>query len=191
MSEKMKDLKKKKSYDSFSFMGWVLGGLSLLNLIEDLSPITLFGKLAKWVDAYNLLAQRVIEFLFGWIDYKWINISNLESHVLVLMFVILSARVRVDYQFERKKGKPIIFVSLVVGFLAFLHFLHALLPALLFPSWYGFLGALAGMCFTSYAVLTDNIERDKTPSAVAVRNEIKGSIIFFILLIVVNYTIFK
>lgn len=180
-----------KSYDAFSFMGWVLGGLSLINLIEDLTPVKLLGKLEKWIDAYNLLTQKVISVLFGWIDFKWIKIDNIESHILILMFVILSAKIRSEFRYEYKKGKSISYIILGGVFLGFMHFLHALLPALLLPGWFGFFGAVVGMILTFYAVATDHVHRKKTASGQIVRNDMKGSIVVFVLLIVLNYTIFK
>ena len=34
-------------------VGWILGGLSLFNLIEAFSPLQFLGTLGKWMDAYT------------------------------------------------------------------------------------------------------------------------------------------
>ena len=87
-----------------SLLGWVLGGLSLLNLIEELSPLKVLGKLKTWLDAYTSIVNDVGTFLFGWIDFGWIAIDQLEVHVLVIATILVSAYVRADIRAERSKG---------------------------------------------------------------------------------------
>ena len=78
-----------------------------MNLIEDLTPLKLFGKLEKWVEAYSLFIEKTSDFLFGWINLQWINISHLEAHLLVITFVVLGAYFRVAYKAERGIGESI------------------------------------------------------------------------------------
>ncbi len=117
--------KKENTLNIFSIFGWIMGGLSLLELIEDLTPLMILGKLKKWLDAYSLLVDQVGNFLFGWIEIKWISISPLENHALVLAFILSAAYFRADYKL--RKGKEVNYTLLASLLTALLYFLVPLI----------------------------------------------------------------
>jgi hypothetical protein len=143
----------KRKYDILSLLGWISGGLSLLNLIEDLTPLKLFRKLEKWVHAYSLFIEKISDFLFGWINLQWINISHLEAHLLVITFVVLGAYFRADYKAERGIGESMASSLFVSPGPAMTLFLFALLPALLLPTWFGIAGATIGCVYICWDCL--------------------------------------
>ena len=81
-----------------NILGWLVGGLSLLNLIEDLTPLTLFGKLKKWIHAYVAVVDQISDILFGWVHYRWVSISALETHALVVASVLIAAYFRAEFR---------------------------------------------------------------------------------------------
>lgn len=75
-------------------MSVIFGGLSLLNLIVDLSPISLNGKLLEWSKAYDALVESFVRPLFAWIHLYWISISTGEMHLLVIQSILIAGYIR-------------------------------------------------------------------------------------------------
>ena len=67
----------------FSIIGWVLGALSLLNLVEDLTPMKIVGKLRIWLEAYSSVIETIRFRVLGWIDFAWLNVDESEAHAIV------------------------------------------------------------------------------------------------------------
>ncbi|MFN9546788.1 MAG: hypothetical protein ACK6AD_06920 [Cyanobacteriota bacterium] len=181
----------KRKYDIFSLLGWISGGLSLLNLIEDLTPLKLFGKLEKWVQAYSLFIEKISDFLFGWINLQWINISPLEAHLLVITFVVVGAYFRVEFKAQRGHGESIasdLFISLGPVMTDF--FLLALLPALLLPTWFGIAGATIGFVYICWYYLWPD-SMGYCAYSRALYKELVGALIVLMLLVILNYTVFR
>jgi hypothetical protein len=122
----------KTKRDIFSVMGWILGGLSLLNLVEDLTPLKLLGKLKKWMEAYTQFVETIGNFLFGWIDLWWMSISVQEMHALIIGQVILSAYYRAEVKTEKERGETLIDAVGVSFITCFFWFLLLIVPCLVF-----------------------------------------------------------
>ena len=71
-------------------LGWVLSAASLLNLIQDLSEHSIKSKLADWLAIYDRYVKAAGEVAFGWIDWRWISITDSELHVFVLGTISVS-----------------------------------------------------------------------------------------------------
>jgi len=73
---------------------WFLGGVSLLHIIDQVSPVQLMGKLATWIDAYAELVESLRHFLLGWINWRWVNISDTEAHLIVFGSILITSAYR-------------------------------------------------------------------------------------------------
>ncbi len=182
-------------YNIFSLLGWLFGGLSLLNLIEDLTPLTLLGKLKKWIDGYGLTVERIGDFIFGWISFKWISINHIETHLLVITLVIFSAVFRAEYKIEKMYGQydslldaEILVLAINV---AIIPSLFVLVPALLFPAWFGLAGAAIGFVFVCIVYVLPKDENTKYAGRESILQELVGVLIVFMFIVVLNYTVFQ
>lgn len=52
-------------------LGWILGGLSVANLLRDFKWVEIKGLLGEWVQAYEDVILTISDFLFGWISVPW------------------------------------------------------------------------------------------------------------------------
>jgi hypothetical protein len=58
------DLNLKDRFPSpLSYFGWVLGALSILNLIDDLKLINIREELKKWIDSYSDIIEEIGDFV--------------------------------------------------------------------------------------------------------------------------------
>jgi len=73
---------------------WFTGALSLLQLIDELTPVKLLGLFEVWVAAYSSLVHRISSFFFGWMRWQWFRIDETEAHVLVLACLLGAAIAR-------------------------------------------------------------------------------------------------
>ena len=176
-----------------SLLGWVMGGLSLLNLIEELSPLKVLGKLKTWLNAYTSIVNDVGTFLFGRIDFGWIAIDELEVHVLVIATILVGAYARADIREERSKGTSLIDAIGTVFSVATIFMALVFLPALLFPSWAGLLGAaiVAGLLFVGLLLGRQKEEVNVMPPARSFLRELIGVVAVFLILVALNYTVFR
>jgi len=90
----------------FRILGWLLGALSVLNLIRDLTPLELYGLAREWIGAYGQLVSSVGDFAFGWLRWGWVAIDKYEYHVLVLIGLITGAMIRASYADKLEKEQP-------------------------------------------------------------------------------------
>ena len=170
-----------------------LGGLSLLNLIEELSPLKVLGKLKIWLDAYTSIVNDVGTFLFGWIDFRWIAIDELEVHVLIIATILVSAYARADMREELSKGKGLFDeIGAVLGGAGFFMSL-VVLPALLLPFWFGLVGTaiMASFVFLPLLFHQDNGEGSAFPPTRIFLRELIGVFAVFLILVALNYTLFR
>lgn len=175
---------------------WVTGGLSLLNLIRDLTPIELFGRVSDWVDAYSLLIRKIRFYLFAWLDWRWFNISETEGHVLVLTILFVLAWIRASDVHNRERlgdaHKPRDKAFAYLVFAPFM-FLPSLIVALALPDYWGtavtaiWLSAMA----KSFAGPSQEPPREQVTPAQYVRREMLGVIMIAIAVVLVNYLFFR
>ena len=81
-------------FGAASVISWILGALSLLNLIKDLTPLRLYGLLAEWVKAYSLFAETISLYVFGWLKNLGYELTEREAHVLIVCTILVAAVVR-------------------------------------------------------------------------------------------------
>jgi len=175
--------------------GWLIGALSLLNLIDDLSPVILYGRLDRWVKAYSEFVSDVSDFLFGWIDLWWISISETESHLIIIGMIFLMTCIRVGLKPETKNMSDSPYIEIAV--LVIVYFSSFVLPALILPGWGGSVGVvLFGYIIISmFFIKAPKLENEDAelvlqPPAVY-RQELIGVLAVFMIAIVLNYTFFK
>lgn len=89
----------------FAVINWILGGLSLLNLIRELSPIKLYGLVAEWTNAYNMVFGKLVRVLFGWAQWEWMTVSPIEGHVIILLVLLLGTLFRMIIAVRRASHK--------------------------------------------------------------------------------------
>jgi hypothetical protein len=178
-------------------MGWVLGGLSLLSLIEDLSPLELYGKLKLWLSAYTQFIGLISEGLFGWLEFRWISITFPESHVLVITSLFAAAFARAQGATVSKANAEHSWGQGAVegGMFFAVFFSWSLIPALIFPGWGGVVGATIGALIVAISVLFGTDELGQRSLGVYarsadVRRELVGVIGVFALLIALNFLYF-
>lgn len=85
--------------------GWLMGALSLLQLIDGIEAVTLVGQAKKWLHAYSSLVEKISGFLFGWMQWRWFQISEIEAHLLVLVLLLLVAVGRASLKSGRMRSR--------------------------------------------------------------------------------------
>ena len=164
-------------------------------MIEDLSPLKVLGDLKTWLDAYTSIVNEVGTFLFGWIDFKWIAIDQLEVHVLVIATILFSAYARADMREERSKGMGLIEAIFGTFPVATIYMAMVVLPALLLPSWFGILGAaiVAGFFFSFFLFGHNEKDEYSVPPARSFLRELGGVVAVCLILVAFtsNYTLFR
>ncbi len=90
----------------FRILAWIAGGLSIVNLVTDFDWVTLKGVVARCVETYARIVANCVDFLFGWIPVwvHWMQISETESHVLVLVALLATSITRGSYIGARDEG---------------------------------------------------------------------------------------
>ncbi|MBS9779733.1 MAG: hypothetical protein KGV51_03820 [Moraxellaceae bacterium] len=165
------------------FLQSIVGGLTLLNLINDLKLITLYGKLAKWIDAYSLFVHKVTDFLFGWIDFLWFKVDNIEANLLIIFSIISLSYHRADDKVIGKHyGESGLFVILILQFFTVS---VASLVALIFPT------PLTVICLGGILVLFIYTFYFEDVDAHIYRQELAWILLAFLFLIAINYLWFK
>jgi hypothetical protein len=182
---------KGRGVSGFNIVGWVLGGLSFLNLIHDLSPLKLYGLVKDWADGYQSLVKTVAGFLFGWINWRWIAIDSNEAHVIVLAILLGSATLRASMQEQMRTGQSqaLAFIGALAGALLVI-VLPVILLAALLPGVWGLVGSVAYLPWAAYEFGFRNSEADDTvPASKDVRREFLGIVAVFGLLIALNFAL--
>lgn len=117
-------------------VGWVLGAASLLNLLQDLDYVALKGKIGTWIAAYNAVVSNIHRLCFSWVNFKWVNISLQETHLLIISAIMATIVCRAHRQTiitTGKENETVTFAAVTIG--------SVLAPAVLLP---GRLGILVG-----------------------------------------------
>ena len=174
-------------------LGWILGGLSVMQLLKDLTPLEIYGLLNEWMLAYAGFVATVSDFLFGWIDWRWMNISAIDAHILVLAIVFTSALARASTEAQVRNGMTVL--DAMTGAwraAAVIVLLPVLLLCALIPSPYDAYVAGVGLAFLAFMFGFAFKEQDvAVPASSVVRRELVGVGAVVLLLVVVNYTFFR
>ncbi len=164
------------------FLQSIVGGLTLLNLINDLKLITLYGKLEEWIDAYSLFIHKVTVFLFGWIDFLWFKVDNIEAN-LVIIFSIMSLSFCRGFDKTDAEGEPAGFFGILI--IQFIIVSIASLVILIFPTW---LTVIAGGSFLLFLIYVFYFDGE---DAHIYRQELAWILLAFLFLIAINYLWFQ
>lgn len=181
-----------------SLLGYVLGGVSLLNLVKEFKLIKLYGLVKDWTDAFSSFILSVRDFLFGWIKISWLQITNFESYLLVILFLLVSSYLRAlqtghltnseTYGKDLKHNRIDVIVGIFATVLLFyfaIFMLFALL-ALIIPE-------LITIIFFTLIIISTSIwlifpgKKDNLKAVLLARSNLLGSIIIFLILVAVNY----
>ncbi len=81
---------------------WVTSGLSVLNLLRDLTPLNLYGRFAEWVNAYAKLVAFIAKPLFGWVNWRWMSVDSIDAHIFVITLMFSSAVVRASTEVQMR-----------------------------------------------------------------------------------------
>jgi hypothetical protein len=173
---------------------WVTGGLSLLHLIRDLSPVELFGLVKEWGDAYALLVRHTATLLFAWVNWRWMQVSENETHVLVLAVLLGAAFARATRKALRDSGypfRPLEAPAISTLTALFLCVAPQLLLAALLPDPYGvWVGGplFAGTLFSLTTLRGEGIVNVAWPD---IRRELSGVGGFAVIMLLLNYAVFR
>ncbi len=177
-----------------SLIGYVLGGLSLLDLAETLSPVELYGKLKTWFEAFERFVTLVRDVFFGWLEIYWFSVSPEEMSVIILALTLTFAVARASP--ASNAGSERRYWSLWrEGLLAglVLIFCPVVLIALVMPDVLGLALSLVWLGYFYWDCLMNN-PGDNTGDwqiqSRFVRMELLGILAVFFLLILLNYLYF-
>ena len=179
----------------------------MLNLIQDIGRMAVFGKLKVWLDAYSMLVKSVGGFLFGWIQFRWASVSHEEFHLLVIAAVACSAIWRAEYRYmtpERIVEKYTDAMHHVVGKVSFpvvsaiaatmlsaFYFLFAFIPALLLPDHWGVAAGALAFSLPFGVSFFNKSDDDRLAPGAHVRMELLGVLGVFVVLVAVNYAFLR
>ncbi len=174
-------------------VSWVMGGLSCLNLIRDLTPLELFGRLREWLDAYASFVRRISVFLFDWIDWRWLSISATEDHVLIVTVLFALAWTRSTVSHYRSTGAGPMEARLAPSTFMFMFvLLPVALVAILLPDPFGY---FVGLCYLAAVVWLFAVRVKEADTALPGRREVRmelyGVLAAFFVLVLLNYVFFR
>ena len=72
-------------------LGWLIGGLSLVSLVQSSISFLLHPSIQLLINSYRLVVAEIFKFLTGWIGLAWFNISEIERHFIVILVICQSA----------------------------------------------------------------------------------------------------
>lgn len=176
-------------------LSYLLSTASLLNLIQDLSPLALYGKLKVWIDAYSLVVHSIGDFLFSWMHFAWLGISRTEHHVIAIAGLLGVSAYRATYKVHREWGYDFGQASEHAQPFVALYFALAFFPCLLLPDHWG--TALSAVCVIAYSTTVFRHKHSpwgpissQAPGA-AVLRELLGILAILLIVLVINYAIFR
>ena len=171
----------------------LLGGLSSFKVIEDLNITKLYGILDKWIVAYNNLIEPIGKFLFGWLKFRWIEVSPFEYHILVIAIILISAYARAELKYQKQhfpnqSAEP----AFLVFSVSLVYLLMIFLPIALLPSYWGWIGGVLAILILlfAYMVLPAGDERSYVGRNEIVK-QLKWVLLVTVILMALNYTLFR
>jgi hypothetical protein len=81
-----------------------MGAISVINLSTDAGFVQLQSDIFLWLESYRSFVIRVGNFLFGWIEYEWLNVSTTEIHALALSIVVGMTVLKTQVQLIRSRA---------------------------------------------------------------------------------------
>lgn len=72
----------------------IMGAFSILNIINEFNIVKLEGTIAKWIGGYHEVVTGIVKFMTGWLEWKWMKVDSLESHVTTLSVLITGSCLR-------------------------------------------------------------------------------------------------
>jgi len=117
--------------------------IASIALIDDAREFK--SNLFDWLDRWKSIVERANEFLFGWVDFWWIRLSNAEAHALTLILIFIASSQRgadrIDEREEEDSGDKLWYaMGKVVQMLFFL--VPATIFGLALPSVVGLFGII-------------------------------------------------
>ena len=70
---------------------WLIGGLSLVSLVQSSISLLLHPSIQLLIGSYGLAVGEFFKFLTGWIGLPWFNVSRVEQHFIVILVICQSA----------------------------------------------------------------------------------------------------
>jgi hypothetical protein len=183
--------KSQSSSNLLSVLGWVFGAMSVLNLVNDIGRVAVFGKLKTWLDAYVTFVSLMGNFFFGWIKLGWISVSPEEYHVLIVMGIFCAAYFRAEYPLTRSQGNTKVDAFFTALTISLIYFLFALVPVLLFGGIWGVAAGIVGIIFFTVITLPNHGPGATYANGAAVRRELYGVLGVFLVLLAVNYSLLR
>ena len=157
-------------------VGRLLAALGLLSLFDEAEVLKLRGQIEKLITTFSDISAALMRKLFGWIEFRWISVSEIEGHVLFLIIILGGAIMRSSASVMKKREpEKSYFGCLAAAFVAFVFviLLPALAAASLVPGIGGAIGALLWLAIIAYWSCFQN-EKDNhnVPASKRVRNDL-------------------
>lgn len=127
-----------------NILGWCLSAIGLVAVIDDARELR--SSLKNWLDSWKGAVERVSDFLFGWIDLWWLDVSPREAHALTIVTILAASEARSNWSVRDRapsKELNLEFGYLVLGPFASTY-LFGVLTAVLIPDPYGIFAAILG-----------------------------------------------
>lgn len=178
-----------KKFNLLNLFTRLMAALSLLNLINEFSPIEILGTLKVWLNAYVAFVDVVGLFLFGWIGIEWINVSNGESHMLVIISVLVLSFHRAQVRFETDRGESRFSATISSLFISWLWLLSYVFMALFLPDTLSFWAMGVGLFCLCHFYFRQADRWDGLPDRKIIFKELTGVAGSLAVLVLLNYTV--
>lgn len=188
MSDEQSD-KPKSRITVSKVLTMALAAQGLLSVIDQFSPLVLYGYLQKWTASYNFLIDSLMGFLFGWIHLWWIELDTNEGRLLFLYAMLYAAYSRaIDVTVHKRDShSPDAFLSML-GAGAML--LPNVILLLLLPDPYGLIIGSLLLVSVVFIAVWDPFSTPADPLTKMVRQEVKVIFGMVAAAIIVNYALF-
>jgi hypothetical protein len=188
----------------------LVGAIGIIGLLDDITPVTLYGHLQQWYKTYFGMIEKFRAFCFGWTEHlpvgldRYFGVTTLEAHLTVVLMLLLVSLQRamffsnIDTALEEcppwLARFPFV-VPLLIGCFAPLFALSIGVAMLVYPSWVtlpfcGF--QLVFILLVAYTPVGQNVEADDGgPRPALLRREINSILIWVAVMIALNYSVFR
>lgn len=165
----------------------ITGALSLFLVIDELTFVQVNGKLSKWIEAYDVLIDRVLHPFFDFISYLNLEIDEVEAHLFVIFSIICGAAGMAFYRKKRDKYNAKKMNAIVTSVIS------AALRLIVFTVFTGLVERNNSIIVYVIATLMTigwKYPANFAPNATEVRAQLLWIVLFFALIVFLNYTIF-